>query len=277
MIAKSFLALAVGTLVAACSARGDSVSDRDVASVAQAVTASSIYTLVAQQHYTLPEVPADLVTVADFANPSQTRSLLSGVVIGAWTTAPTAGGEPAALVYHCQAGAGGTSTWAVLPDAGLTPMGLTPAQIAAALPFTAAHTQVVPPSFEGYLDTPSGPSWSVDGQLDATSQPSFFATPVWTTAAETAAHTEIIGTVEAQADSPNKDSVPLYRYGKSAGITSSYIGEPTVDRADYVLRLNTKGGIGPGDEGATCDAGAADVRSSFSADFYFITLPPAAP
>jgi hypothetical protein len=91
------------------------------------------------------------------------------------------------------------------------------------------------------------------------------------------AHTQLIGAVEAQADSPNKNAVPLYRYGKSTGVESCYLGGSTVDRAEYVLRLDTQGGLGPGDEGAPCTAGSADVRSAFSADFYFITLPATTP
>lgn len=272
MIAKSFFALALGTLAAACSARGDSSEGGDVASVAEAVNGPTIYALVAQQRYTLPDMPADLLTVADFSHPGQTRSLLSGVVIGAWTTAPTAAGEPAALIYHCEAGARGAAYhWAVLPDAGLTPLGMTPVQIATALPFTAAHLEVVPPRLGAYFDAVSGPAWSVDGQL--ADQPSFFMLPAWPAAVESA-HTQVIGAVEAQADSPNKSSVPLYRYAKSAGVASCYIGEPTVDRADYVLRLDTQGGLGPGDEGAPCTEGSPDVRSTFSADFYFVTLSP---
>ncbi len=70
---------------------------------------------------------------------------------------------------------------------------------------------------------------------------------------------ELPGDVDAQAQSPNEGSVPLYRYRLGGGL--------------YVLRLDTRGGLGPADEGAACAAGSPDVRSPVSADFYFVGAP----
>ena len=70
---------------------------------------------------------------------------------------------------------------------------------------------------------------------------------------------EITGEVDAQARSPNRGAVPLYRYRRGRGL--------------YVLRLDTRGGLGPADEGAACAPGAAEVRSAMTADFYFVAVP----
>lgn len=65
--------------------------------------------------------------------------------------------------------------------------------------------------------------------------------------------------MDAQARSPNASSVPLYRYREGNGL--------------YVLRLDTRGGLGPADEGAACAAGTPEVRSPIRADFYFVAVP----
>jgi hypothetical protein len=184
MLAKSLLALAL----VACSARGEPGEDRDVS---------------------LPDVPDDLLAVPDPLHAQRTLSLRDGTIVGASTTAPSASGAAAALVYRCRPDASGTYRWSVLLDAGLAPLGLGPARRMATL------------------------------------RPGALA--------------DLSGEVDAQAESPNEGSVPLYRYRSTRGL--------------YVLRLATRGGLGPGDEGAACAAGAPDVRSELSADFYLVAVP----
>jgi hypothetical protein len=259
MIAKSFLSLPLLAL-AACAANGEPAGDRGLAQAAQTGTAvPSIFALLAQQTYTLPaDIPDDLTLVTDVLRPHQMASLLDGVVVGAWTTSGAASGADPALVYRCVADANGDSTWQITPDAGLTPMGLDAEQLAAALPFTAAYGAVAKEGL--YLYSPSGPAWTVDG-------------PLGTGASALDLHVQLIGKETAEADSPNADSIPQYLYGKASGVASSFVSVLTIARADYVLELNTQGGLGPDDEGAPCDAGADDVRASFTADFYFVTAP----
>jgi len=186
MLARFLLALELATL-AACSARGEAGEERGVG---------------------LPDVPDDLLAVPDPLHPQRTVSLRDGTVVGALTTAPSASGEPAALVYRCQPDAAGAHRWKLFPEGGLAPLG--------------------------------GPFPHGIGALHVS------------------ALADVAGEVDAQAESPNEASAPLYRYRRSRGL--------------YVLRLETRGGLGP-DEGAACTAGSADQRSAISADFYFVALP----
>ena len=101
-------------------------------------------------------------------------------------------------------------------------------------------------------DASGGYRWTVSA--DGALVPLGFAT-----ANRVNALAELSGDVDAQAQSPNEGSAPLYRYRLGRGL--------------YLLRLDTRGGLGPADEGAACAAGTPDVRSPISADFYFVLAP----
>jgi hypothetical protein len=111
-----------------------------------------------------------------------------------------------------------------------------------------------------YGVAPRGPAWTIDGAIGSGASRSDLVTT-------------FIGDSDVEADSPNDDAVPIVRYRKIAGTRSAPLSLPTIDRAAYVLRLNTQGGVGPDDPGASCDAGTDPVRAELSADFYFVVLP----
>jgi hypothetical protein len=248
MSGKSRVALA---LLALSGCGGDDRGGLGHTSAAQTV-APTVFALAARQGYVLPpQIPDDLLEVPDlFGPPESTVSLRTGEVIGAWTTAPLPSGDPASLVYRCRPDADGDFVWSVAPDTGLVPLGIDPADLAAALPFAAEHTLVEPAGL--YLYAPTGPAWTVTGP---------------------GLRTQLIAPVDAEEPLAPYGDVPLCRYRKAIGVTSGVAGAPALDRADYVLRLDTQGGVGPDLVGAPCDPGSLDVRSEVSADFYFVSLP----
>jgi hypothetical protein len=92
-------------------------------------------------------------------------------------------------------------------------------------------------------------------------------------ATERTASVQVIGRVDGVEATPMLDAVALYRYARTASLGSEPLAEPTIQLADFVLRLNTVGGLGPDDEGAPCDPGSLDVPSEFAADFWFVEMP----
>jgi hypothetical protein len=219
--------------------------------------AESIFRLAAAGSYTLPDgVPDDLLEVPDLFRRGSTASLRDGAVIAAWTTAPTPSGDGPAMVWEC--GHHGDSedlTWKARPDTGLVPLGV---DVSGALPFTATHVDLAPAGF--YLQSPSGPAWTVDGELGMQPWP-------------LQARTRLVGKEDVEVDSPDPGALALARYTKLAGVRSMSLPPPTLDRAGYVLRLHTQGGLGPDVEGAPCDASDLPARADFSADFYFVRMP----
>ncbi len=261
MVARWCLALALAGTSACGGARERERGDLVPAGQALEAQAGAptVFELAAQQSYQLPPgVPDDLLQVPDVFHPPGTRSLRTGAVIGAWTTVPTAAGQPAVLVYRCRPDADGDFVWNVAPDTGLVPLGIDAAALAAALPFAAEHTEVEPAGL--YLYAPAGPAWTVTG-------------PGGAGAASTSVFSRLIATVDVEEVLSPPGSVPLCRYRKASGVTSGVVAAPALDQADYVLRLNTAGGLGPDLVGAPCDPGSIDVPSEFSADFYFVTMP----
>jgi hypothetical protein len=255
MFAKALLGLALAALTA-CG-----VGDLgDLARAAEPVTyAGTIFGLMAQQAYQIPpDVPDDLLQVPDLYNPAAPLSLRAGAVIGAWTTTPTAAGLPAALIYRCQPDDDGDYVWNVAPDTGLAPLGIDPAELATVLPFSAEHTEADNKGI--YLISPSGPAWTVSG-------------PIGEGSTATTLRAELIAPVDVEEELAPRGSVPPCRYKRAQATVSPFVEVPTFAGADYVLRLDTLGGLGPDPEGAPCDPGSLDVRSEVSADFYFVSLP----
>jgi hypothetical protein len=241
-------ALASCLLLSACA-------DRTGSAVEPQVGAQSIFHLAATTSYTLPDdTPGELLDVPDLFSRGHKASLRDGTVIAAWTTAPTPSGDGAAMLWECTHGDGEDLSWSTRPDAGIVPIGV---DVSAALPFTATYTEIEPAGL--YLQSPAGPSWTVDGQLGAP----------W----PLSARTRFVGKEDAATDSPDRGTVPLVRYKKLGSVRSMSLPPPTLDRADYVLRLHTQGGLGPDVEGAPCGEGDLPVRSDFSADFYFVRMP----
>jgi hypothetical protein len=81
-----------------------SCSRDDVARVAEPLASPpSIFRVVADRTWSLPDgVPDELLDIADPFHRKKTFSLARGTVIGAWTTAPTATGESAAIIWECK-------------------------------------------------------------------------------------------------------------------------------------------------------------------------------
>jgi hypothetical protein len=270
---KSFLV--EKSLVAASIVGCVGCSAGSVGSAADALgsgAAPSIFDVAASQSHGLPPgIPDDLLSVNDPLHPGQQASLGAGVVVGAWTTVPDAMGNDPVLIYQCrpdpdQPGPreGSISdfsrdyTWVVVPHAALAPIGVDPSELAAALPFSAVHTRVERGGI--YLVAPWGPAWTVAGQIGEG-------------AAATTANTQIIGEIDDVDPTPDLQSIAWYRYRTIGSYASEAFAEPTIERADFVLRLDTVGGLGPDDEGAPCDPGSLDVPSPFTADFYFVEMP----
>ncbi len=257
----------------------------DIAPAPQPLTASpsSIFRVVAGRSWSLPnDVPDDLLDIPDPFHRKQTISLSRGTVIGAWTTAPTASGSPAAILWECKrkptpndlsadagpigspvdadgdAGPPDEYTWHARTEAGLVPLGVDLSGVPNLLSYTATLRDVPPAGV--YDFAPSGPAWTVDGTIGSGASRGDLVTT-------------FIGESDQEADSPNDNAVPLVRYKKIAGSRSMPLSLATIDRAAYVLRLNTQGGVGPDEAGASCDAGTDPVRAEFTADFYFVVLP----
>src|SRR5262249_53075179 len=158
-------------------------------------------------------------------------------------------GEPAAMVWECvTTGEDADLAWIVHPDMGLVPLD---ADVSGALPFTATHVDLEAAGL--YLQSPSGPTWTVHRELGGAPWP-------------LTARTRLVAKEDAAAESPDPGALPLVRYAKLAGVRSMSLPPPTIDRASYVLMLHTHGGLGPGEEGAPCDAGDLPARADFSAD-----------
>lgn len=218
------------------------------------VGSQSIFHLATGAGYSLPDdTPGELLDVPDLFQRGHTASLRDGAVIAAWTTAPTPSGDSPGVIWECER-EGDDLLWRSRPDAGLVPMGI---DVSAALAFTATYTEIAPAGL--YLQSPSGPAWTVDGDIGA-------AWPLQ-------ARTRLVAKEDAATLGPDRGALPLVRYKKLVGVRSMSLPPPTLDRAGYVLRLHTQGGQGPDDEGAPCDEGNLPVRSDFSADFYFVRMP----
>jgi hypothetical protein len=267
---KSFLvakSLVLASMIG-CSAGGLGVAPSALGSSA----APSIFDVAARQSYALPPgISDDMLSVDDPLHPGQKADLRAGVVVGAWTTVPDAMGNDPVLVYQCrpdpdQPGPreGSISdfsrdyTWVLRPDAALAPIGVDASALAAALPFSALHTRVERGGI--FLVAPSGPAWTVAGQVGEG-------------ATARTANTQIIGEIDDVDPTPDLTSVAWYRYRTIGSYASETFAEPTIERAAFVLRVDTMGGLGPDDEGAPCDPGSLDVSSPFTADFYFVEMP----
>jgi hypothetical protein len=266
----NFLLLA-GSILAAlatgCSAERVGVAPTELG----AAGPPSIFDVAARATAPLPPIPDDLYWVDDPLHPGQKADLRTGVVVGAWTTVPDAMGNPPVLIYRCRPDPGQPGpkqgsiddfsrdyTWVVTPAAALAPIGVDPAALAAALPFSAVYSRVERGGI--YLVAPSGPAWTVTGQIGEG-------------AAARTASVQIVGALDGDDPSPDLQSAEWTRYRKIGASASEPFAEPTIDLADFVFRVDTLGGLGPDDEGAPCDPGSVDVPSPFTADFYFVSMP----
>jgi hypothetical protein len=79
---------------------------------------------------------------------------------------------------------------------------------------------------------------------------------------------EVTGKAVARIDSPDSDSVPWLLV-----TATGHSGEGVFNRVTSIQRLHTHGGQPPA--AATCDAPKqnAEVKSSYTADYYFYALP----
>jgi len=88
-----------------------------------------------------------------------------------------------------------------------------------------------------------------------------YAGPHW----EAADGSKILGTVKERADAPRSDAIPwLLLTSKPDGGSGSF------SKVTSVQRLNTVGGVAPGDACSQRNAGAVG-RVSYTADYYFFT------
>jgi len=236
-------------LLAACAPAGG------VGSAAQAEERGppSILDVIDAQLYDLPfDVPDELCVVPDAYHVGHLVSLREGEVTSAWTTAPALDGTPSAIVYRCARGARGGYRWAATPDAWLAPLGLDLSAYPDLLPFTARVTVSAPPGV--LLPGSAGPAFTLDAAVR-------FG----------ASHSRLAGAVEASIPSFDGEDLPLLRVRKTNAARVGLYDDGAFDRPDFVLRLRTRGGVGPG-EGTSCAPGDAPVRAPFDAEYWFVRL-----
>jgi len=108
------------------------------------------------------------------------------------------------------------------------------------------------------------PAWTLkapDAQLLKDGAPfgKHFAGPSW----QAADGSKVVGKAAANVPSPDADSIPWLLVN-----VVSHEGKGIFERANYIQRLNTKGGKAPS---AGCDAAHAgqEIRVAYSADYLF--------
>ncbi|MFT3764531.1 MAG: DUF3455 domain-containing protein [Minicystis sp.] len=232
----------------------------DDASVAQAdtVDGTTIFDALDDQFYLIPEdAPDELLDVLNPYYAREVTSLIEGTVTSVWMTTESPDGVPSAMVYRCAPVGPGTYRWVASAEAWLTPFGVPLDAYPDLLPFSATYTTKAAPSF--FFGGGAGPVFTLDTKSRSKGG---LILP---------AHSQFVGVEEVTCPGESEDDLPLARIRKVNGTRLGLYQDSSLDHADYVLRLHTKGGAGPG-AGTECAPGDPEQRAPFDAELWFMRL-----
>jgi hypothetical protein len=89
-----------------------------------------------------------------------------------------------------------------------------------------------------------------------------FAGPTW----KDNDGSEVTGKAAARVDSPDSDSIPWLLV-----TVTSHSGEGILSHVTSIQRIHTKGGVAPAATDCNSSKQSAEVKSSYTADYYFFT------
>lgn len=223
---------------AACRAPG---GDPAASAAAAAGAITTVFDLLDDQLYIVPAgVPSEILDVPSPYFAGAFVSLADGNVTSAWTTVPEEDGTPPSIVYRCVGG-----VWVGAADARLAPLGVDLTAEPDLLPFAARARGAV---------------FTLDAQ---TALGGSFVLP---------SHSELRGAVEVTIPYGGPGDLPIARARKIGGQRAGLFAAAAIDRANYVLRLDTRGGAGPG-AGSPCTEGDAEIRDPYQASYWFVRIP----
>lgn len=249
MARRSRSALVLLAVAAACAAAAAQADDPP----------PTVFDLLEDQLFELPyDVPEELLDVPSKYYARETISLRDADVISAWTTTDAPDGAPSVMAYTCARDAAGGYRWVGAPEAYLSPLGADVTAYPDLLPFTATHTLIQAPG--AAFGAVAALGFTLAAQTRAGSAP---ALPV---------RSQLAVVEEATLPGALDEDLPIARLRKTHGLRIGMYEDGAFEHADYVLRLNTYGGVGPG-AGTACTPGEPAQRVPFSADYWFVHVP----
>ncbi|APR86516.1 Hypothetical protein A7982_11865 [Minicystis rosea] len=245
-------AISFGAVASACTNITDHRDDLAIAARADSAP-TTIFTVVEDQAYSLPDdVPDELLDIANPYYAQATTSLDDATVTAAWVTTASPDGEPSTIVYRCVREGWGASHWAATARAWLAPFDVDLDDYPDLVPFTATLTAA-----------PAATMFSREA-----------ATATFTLDSEGRylhSHSELVAVEEKTVPGHSDEDLPLARMRRVNASRTGLYEDALMDRADYVLRLHTVGGAGPG-AGTDCSPGDPEQSVPFAAEYWLVRV-----